>query len=280
MAGKPNGEVWHLSETFATSAGRVSGGRCGDGPPLVLAHGWPWSSFAWHRAIPILADRYHLHWYDMPGFGASQMSGPRGASLDVQGEVFCEMLDHWGLQAPHILAHDFGGAVTLRAHLLHGRAYGSLTLMNVVALSPWGSEFFDHVGRHVEAFVGLPDHIHAAVVDAYIGGALVQPLSGEDRSELAAPWLTKGGKAAFYAQFALADERYTDAFEAKLTEIRCAVRVLWGTEDPWIPLERGRRLADMVGVSLEPLDGLGHLPQLEAPDRVCATYMTQQGVAG
>ena len=186
--------MWELDETWSTSAGRVAAGRSGSGPPLVLAHGWPWSSFAWHRVIPALSEHTTVHWYDMPGFGCSEMGGPRPASLDVQGEVFGEMLDHWGLRAPRVVAHDFGGAVALRAHLLHNRDYSNLTLMNVVALSPWGSAFFDHVGRHVEAFLGLPDHIHAAVVDAYIGGALVHALQDDDRTRLAQPWLTEARK--------------------------------------------------------------------------------------
>ncbi len=37
---------WHLDERYETSAGTVAAGRTGDGPDLVLAHGWPWSSFA------------------------------------------------------------------------------------------------------------------------------------------------------------------------------------------------------------------------------------------
>ena len=254
-----------LDQTHATSAGTVRAGIVGDGPDLVLAHGWPWSSFSWHRVAPRLAERYRVHFYDMPGFGQSEMDGPRPASLDTQGEVFGEMLDHWGLERPLVVAHDFGGAVTLRAHLLHGRDYAGWVLMNVVAMRPWGSEFFDHVGRHVEAFEGLPRHIHEAVVKAYIGGAVVHEIAPEDKEQLAAPWLTDVGKRAFYAQFALADEGFTAEVEPLFGEARCAVAILWGEDDPWIPVERGHALAERMGVELSPMPGLGHLPQLENP---------------
>ncbi|RWO04224.1 MAG: alpha/beta hydrolase, partial [Mesorhizobium sp.] len=53
---------WKLDETVETSAGAVAAGQFGSGPALVLAHGWPWSSFSWHRIIPDLARRYHVHW--------------------------------------------------------------------------------------------------------------------------------------------------------------------------------------------------------------------------
>jgi pimeloyl-ACP methyl ester carboxylesterase len=263
--------MWDPHRRYDTSLGMVAGQVTGSGPPLVLAHGWPWSSRAWHRVLPELARDFTLYLYDMPGFGRSDKALDRGTGLDAQGEVFCEMLDLWGLERPSVLAHDFGGAVALRAHLLHGRPLDALVLMNVVALSPWGSEFFDHVGQHVAAFEGLPPHIHAAVVEAYIRGALAHPIPEPDLRALIAPWLGDEGQAAFYRQFALADEALTDAFADRLGQQDCRVSVLWGRDDPWIPLSRGETLAWRLGnVPFTPLPGLGHLPQLEDPAAVVA----------
>ena len=262
---------WSLDETVRTRAGTVAAGRAGDGADLVLAHGWPWSSFSWHRVIPALAKRHRVHWYDMPGYGQSEKSADQRTSLDVQGEVFAEMLEHWGLKHPLVIAHDFGGATTLRAHLLHGCDYARYVLMNVVAMRPWGSDFFDHVGRHVEAFQGLPPHIHRALVEAYIRGALVNELPGEDFESLVAPWLTAAGAASFYRQFAQADETYTAEVEPMFGDVRCPVKILWGEDDPWIPLDRGRSLHErMPQAAFETIPGVGHLPQLEAPDAVLA----------
>ena len=260
---------WVLTEQVETSAGRVAAGRCGDGPDLVLAHGWPWSSFSWHRIIPELARTHRVHWYDMPGYGRSEKREDRRTSLDVQGQVFAQMLDHWHLDRPRIVAHDFGGAITLRAHLLHGCDFDRYILMNVVAMRPWGSDFFDHIGRHVGAFSGLPAHIHKALVEAYIKGAVAAGIADEDFAALVDPWLTEEGQASFYRQFAQADERYTAEIEPMFGQIRCPVRILWGEDDPWIPLGRGRAFHDRVGHSaFETLPGVGHLPQLEAPGTV------------
>jgi len=261
---------WHISEIVETQAGKVAAGQTGDGPALVLAHGWPWASYSWHRIIPALAERFHIYWYDMPGYGKSNMAGQR-TSLDVQGLIFAEMMSHWGLSKPSVFAHDFGGATTLRAHLLHGCEYQKLTLMNVVALSPWGSDFFDHVGRHIDAFAGLPAHIHRAIVDAYIGGAIAVAIDEEDKARLAKPWLSEEGKHSFYQQFAQADEKYTDEIEPLFGQIRCPVKILWGSADPWIPLDRGHRLHELItGSEFSALPGAGHLPQLETPLAVVA----------
>ena len=263
--------VWGLDESHETSAGLVAAGRTGQGPDLVVAHGWPWSSYSWHRIIPDLAKSFRVHWYDMPGYGQSEKRSEQRTSLDVQGEIFAEMLQIWGLSRPTVIAHDFGGATTLRAHLLHGCEFERYVLMNVVAMRPWGSEFFDHVGRHVEAFQGLPSHIHKAIVEAYIQGALVGEIAREDFDHLVSSWLTDEGAASFYRQFAQADEKYTEEVESHFADIRCPVKVVWGQDDPWIPISRGRALHALIGQDrFEVMENVGHLPQLESPESVLA----------
>ncbi|WP_298914153.1 alpha/beta hydrolase [uncultured Roseobacter sp.] len=258
---------WTLNETFKTSAGLVAAGRAGDGPDLVLAHGWPWSSYSWHRLIPPLARQFRVHWYDMPGYGQSEKPVEQRTSLDVQGEVFAEMLAHWDLTMPRVVAHDFGGATTLRAHLLLGCKFQRFVLMNVVAMRPWGSAFFDHVGKHVEAFQNLPPHIHRAIVEAYIKGAFATEIDRIDFDHLVAPWLTEDGATSFYRQFAQADEAYTAEIEPHFGEIRCATKIIWGEDDPWIPIDRGKALHKAVGhAEFAALRGVGHMPQLEDPD--------------
>jgi len=105
---------WNQSEEYGTSAGTVAAGRACEGPDLMLAPGWLWSSFSWNRAIPELAKNFRVRWYDMPGYGQSAKSTDQRTSLDVQGEIFTEMLGHWGLSRPLVVAHDFGGATTTR----------------------------------------------------------------------------------------------------------------------------------------------------------------------
>ena len=260
---------WHLNDRVNTSAGIVAAGSAGEGQPIILVHGWPWSSFSWHRLIPALSKHNQVFWYDMPGYGQSNKNPEQRTSLDVQGHVFSEMLKYWSLKNPIVVAHDFGGATTLRAHLLHGCEYERLILMNIVAMRPWGSEFFDHVGKHVDAFIGLPSHIHQAIVESYIKGALVKELAGDDMAQLVAPWLTTEGSRSFYRQFAQADEAYTEVLEPLYNSMRCQVNILWGEDDPWIPIERGKALHEFIpSASFEALPGVGHLPQLEASQLV------------
>ena len=206
-----------------------------------------------------------VYLWDMLGYGASSMADG-DVSLGVQGRVLADLLDHWALAAPDVVAHDYGGAVALRAHLLHGAAYRSLALVDVVALAPWGSDFFRLVAEHASVFAALPAPLHEALVRAYVAGAAHRPLRAEDLDLLVGPWLGNTGQAAFYRQIAQADQRYTDEIEPLYPTLDLPVQVVWGTEDTWIPVDRAHRLAELVpGARLALVEDAGHLVQSTRP---------------
>jgi pimeloyl-ACP methyl ester carboxylesterase len=206
----------------------------------------------------------------MLGYGASEKA-EGDVSLGVQNAVFAELLDHWGLHRPHVVAHDFGGATALRTHFLDGRDYASLTLIDPVAVRPWGSPFVAHVREHEAAFAGLPPYAHEALLDAYLRTAMVRPMPQSDLAPYKAPWLDEVGRKAFYRQIAQMDMRYTDEVEARYGELRCPVQILWGADDGWIPLETGRRLGAMLPEArLIEVPGAGHLMQEDAPEAIVA----------
>jgi pimeloyl-ACP methyl ester carboxylesterase len=208
----------------------------------------------------------------MPGYGQSSKSAEHRVSLDVQGELFADLLAEWGLRSPHVVAHDFGGTVALRAHLLHGASYQSLALVDVVALAPWGSPFFRLVREHADVFTALPSEVHQGALRAYIGGASHAGLAPADLDTLAAPWIDGPGQAAFYRQIAQADQAYTDEIEGMYPQLDLPVLVVWGEEDSWIPVDRGHRLSELIpGAELRIIAGAGHLIQLDQPEALAAT---------
>ena len=258
-----------LSSDYDFSQGRVRFGIEGSGPSVVLVHGTPWSSWCWHRLIPQLTERYTVHFYDLIGYGQSEMRAGQNVSLAIQGQLLAELIDHWGLTSPRVIAHDFGGATSLRAHLLHGIEYTSLALIDVVALAPWGSPFFAHVREHEAAFAGVPAYIHRAIIEAYVRGAFHEQPAAEVLENLVAPWLSAQGQMAFYRQIAQADQQFTDEVEGQYSEIRCPVSIFWGDQDDWIPIETGRRLHEAIPHStFTEVPGAGHLAQLERSDFV------------
>jgi pimeloyl-ACP methyl ester carboxylesterase len=263
----PNQTSWHGRQ--------VHWDAFGSGPAVVFLHGTPWSSALWRPIADALSARYTVHLWDMPGYGLSSKRAEHDVDLGTQGELFAALLREWGLERPHVVAHDIGGAVGLRARLLHGATYASLCLVDVVALRPWGSPFFRLVQEHAEVFSQLPPAVHRGAVEAYVRGAAHRGLSPEQLALLVEPWTTTDGLPAFYRQIAQADERFTDEVEPLLGGLTEPVHVVWGAEDVWIPVDRALRLQAMIPDStLRVLPEAGHLVQLDAPEALTAEVAT------
>ncbi|WP_391527356.1 alpha/beta fold hydrolase, partial [Brevibacterium casei] len=84
--------------------------------------------------------------------------------------------------------------------------------------------------------------------------------------ELTRPWSTQDGQAAFYAQIAALSPVDTEPIAERLGQVRCPVRIGWGEDDPWLPVEQAGRLAEALPgpVDVTRFPGVGHLAVLEA----------------
>lgn len=271
-----------LSESFRSASGAVRWGTAGEAgqEPVVLCHGTPFSSYVWRGIAQTLADtgRYQVFVWDMPGYGESDMHTGQDVSLAAQGRVLADLLKWWGLGEPLVVAHDFGGAVALRAHLLHGARYRALALVDPVALAPWGSPSFRLLGRHADVFEQLPPALHRALVREYVGSASGPGLHPAVLDRLVQPWLGEHGQPAFYRQIAQADQAHTDEIQDRYGEISLPALVCWGEDDRWIPLAKGRELADRIpGARFVPIAGAGHLVQEDAPAELAGALLAFLG---
>ena len=127
---------WTLPERHETRQGAVRWARFGAGEPVVLLHGTPFSSYVWREIAAALASRHTVHVWDLLGYGQSEMRDGQDVSLAAQQEVFADLLRHWELDRPAVVAHDFGGAIALRTALLDGIRYGRLALVDAVSVRP------------------------------------------------------------------------------------------------------------------------------------------------
>lgn len=265
-----------LPNTSVIGGNTVRWGSCGYGPPLVAIHGTPFSSQVWRRIVPHLADRRTVYFFDLPGYGQSEMREGQDVSLAVQNKVLAALFAEWELDRPDVLAHDFGGATALRAYYLNGLRYASLTIFDAVALAPWGSPFVQHVRKHEAAFSGMPDYMHRALLKAYLQTAAHNPLSDEAVDIYSTPWLGPIGQPAFYRQIAQMDQRYTDEVQGLYDLMDCPVTVLWGERDEWIPYGKGEELAALIsGSPCVPVPDSGHLVQEDRPEAIVAAVLRQ-----
>jgi pimeloyl-ACP methyl ester carboxylesterase len=269
-----------LTESFEWQGRTISCGRAGTGPDVVFCHGTPFSSFVWSRYADALSDHFTVHVWDMPGYGQSSKSIDHPVDFDAQGKAFAALIEHWQLDRPHVVAHDFGGAVSLRATLFEQATYASLMLIDVVAIPPSGSPFFRFVQDNPTTLDQLPPYIHEAILRAYIQGASHQRLGDSDLATMLTPWTCDTGQSAFYRQIAQYDERFLVENEEHLGDLTIPVSIVWGADDAWIPPQTGRRLAGLIGGSTyTEVPDAGHLIQFDAPvalSNLIRTWLTDQ----
>ncbi|HIY67297.1 MAG TPA: alpha/beta hydrolase [Candidatus Agrococcus pullicola] len=255
--------------SIATRILAPAGPAIGD---VVLCHGTPWSAQVWGGVARELSRYYRVFLWDMPGYGDSEKGPTVATDLPTQAQRLVSLIQIWGVQRPHVVAHDIGGAVALRAHLLHGIEYADLFLWDVVTLDPWGSPFFQLVAENADVFAQLPANLHAALVKEYIVGAAARNLSARDIDALASPWLDSTGQLAFYQQIAALSAADTRPVAEALADTRCPTRIGWGRDDPWIPLRQAYELQSRLPGSPDVvvLEGVGHLSPYEDRSAVAA----------
>lgn len=255
-----------LNQRFSYKGQTVAWGSMGQGNPIILIHGFPWSSQAWRAIAPWLANTHQVYYFDMLGTGLSEKGPQQNVTESVQSDLLEALMSHWNVQRPQIIAHDFGGLAALRGHFVNGLDYGKLHLINPVAMLPSGSPFYTHVASHEPAFAGLPDYAHEALFTAYIQAAAYHPLREEVIQMYHKPWSGSQGKSAFYRQIAQAEQQNITQAQKLYGATDFDVHLTWGMRDTFIPPERGRALHDLIKAkSFTPIPDAAHLVHEDAP---------------
>jgi pimeloyl-ACP methyl ester carboxylesterase len=198
-----------LDHTFAYQDGvPIRWSTFGNGPPLVFIHGTPWSSQLCYPIARCLASSFAVYLFDLPGYGYSQpISGSDyQPTYPAQTKAFCALLQHWRSTreeksfVPHVVAHDIGGHIALRAVLMEYLVIKSLTLVDCGASYPVDEQFFSLVWETSCVFMSLPPALHQAMLREYVRGASYCGLRKDQEDMLVQPWLSDEGQKGFYAQ--------------------------------------------------------------------------------
>jgi pimeloyl-ACP methyl ester carboxylesterase len=118
------------SVTAAHHTAQVNGTRlhyvtAGEGPPVMLLHGWPQTWYEWRHVIDLLADEYQVVAPDLRGFGYSAKPAA-GYDAATMAADLAALADHLGLRDVTVLGHDWGA--------VFGYVYAAKTPSQVRAL--------------------------------------------------------------------------------------------------------------------------------------------------
>jgi pimeloyl-ACP methyl ester carboxylesterase len=108
--------------------------EAGDGPPVLLLHGWPQDGWSWRYLVPLLAGRHRLIAPDLRGFGAS--GAPAGGYDGMTfGADALALLDALEIERAHVIGHDWGGFAAFAAAIAAPQRVASMVVLNTIP--PW-----------------------------------------------------------------------------------------------------------------------------------------------
>jgi pimeloyl-ACP methyl ester carboxylesterase len=113
---------------------RLHVAEAGDGPPLLLLHGWPQHWWAWRGLIPELARTHRVIAPDLRGWGWSDAPPGDYAKSALAADVLA-LLNREGIQRASVMGHDWGGYVGFLLALEHPTRVERLVALDIAP--PW-----------------------------------------------------------------------------------------------------------------------------------------------
>jgi pimeloyl-ACP methyl ester carboxylesterase len=282
MASAPDGRAGHAQPLIEHGL-ELAGYRTraleleGNGPPLVLLHGYADSADTWRLVLDLLARRgRRAIALDMPGFGAAERLRGHEPVLPQLDAFAAAAVEHVAGEHGHVVlvGNSLGGCVALRA-----AQDPDLPVAGAVPVAPAG---FDHprwfqilerdpiLRRLVRSPLPLPElAVRAVVGQMYRALVFARPLTAE--AGVVTSFTNHHRSRDAVASYLDTGRRLLPELSAcfELSRIEAPVLLVWGERDRMVT-HRGSRhvLEALPSATYELMDGVGHCPQVEAPRRL------------
>jgi haloacetate dehalogenase len=130
------------SHWIDTAAGKLFARAGGNGPPLLLVHGFPQTHVEYHRIAPALAQHFRLILPDLPGYGWSDIPAPDADHAPytkrAMAAALVELMEKLGHVHFALCGHDRGGRVGYRMALDHPGRISKLAVLDIIpTLEMW-----------------------------------------------------------------------------------------------------------------------------------------------
>jgi 3-oxoadipate enol-lactonase len=243
-----------IKDGFANTKnhGRIHYRELGEGEPLILMHTNGGSAFQHDVVAPLLAKRFRMISWTMPGHGDSDPL-PRHYGIEDYAAALAGLMDALSIKRAHISGSSVGGSVTAA----FASQYADRTISALPTETPcrtfdeWGTRW-----EHVEANFGLPiqneDQVKERVANA--DGALLQRWN-IDRSKA-------GGKTMVDVMWAIREFDVRGA----MAKIKAPAVILYGRRGPTIADQERFRVA-APSIPIRYFESSGHFPMYDEPEQ-------------
>jgi pimeloyl-ACP methyl ester carboxylesterase len=287
----PSTERWREAGALEEVAGHrlYVQRREGEGPLLLLLHGFPSSSYDWRLLLALRPASAALA-FDCLGFGLSDKPRDHTYTLAWQADAAEELVRRAGSPPVFLVAHDMGTSVAtelmardllgeLRMDVRGALLFNGSMLLHLAKptigqkllrspLGPLASRLTTERGFRAQfSRVFSADH----------------PLSAEEAADQWALIAHNGGAGIGHllVNYMAERERFTERWHGAIRDWPGPLTLTWGLRDPVARVEvlDGLR-ALRPGVEVLELPELAHYPQIESPDRIAASLDTALDRAG
>jgi pimeloyl-ACP methyl ester carboxylesterase len=246
----------------------------GEGPPLLLLHGFPTASYDYARLVPLLDKHFGLYLLDFLGFGFSDKPRAHDYSLFEQADIVQAVCAHFGLDQITVLTHDMGNSVTLELLRRETPVVDRVIMLNGSVLLEFYQPLITQrllLNPYTGPLITGLQLIRRGTFGRQFGSIFAEP---PPAAEIDAFWSLiqyNGGTRVYHRLIRYLNERkiHEHTWLNALAQHPAPLTIIWGQRDPVsVPRIAEAVLERRPDATYFPLDAIGHYPQWEAPPRV------------
>ena len=238
----------------------------GDGPAILLVHGFPLDGRIWDDVVPILAGNYRLIVPDLPGFGRSAIE-PNTFTMELLAASLDRLMDSLSLDTAVCVGLSMGGYVIQTLARQFPQRVRGLSLVDTRANAD------DDAGR--AARDKMIELVRAQGTSGVVEQMLPKMLAPQ--TQASAPIIVARLKGLMLDQSPLtiaaacAAMRDRRDFNGALATLACPLQIIVGEADAIAPLSVATAMHDATkGSRLDVIEGAGHMAPIERAERVAS----------
>lgn len=250
---------------FRSSGGELAYLDEGEGPPVLLLHGFPTSSHLWRDLVPMLVPRFRAIAPDLLGYGASAKPDHAELHIRAQARYVRELVVDLGLEDLALVGHDIGGGVAQLVALDGGAR--TMVLLDSICFDSWPIEGVRMLQQADPAQYDAEFIRQVVAVTFDLGMARRHRLDDADLAEYGRPW--EADPPALRRAARGIDGLGLLDTEDRLAALDARALILWGEDDPFQPASLAERLGSVLdGSTVALLPGCSHFLTEDAPETV------------